>query len=328
MSRIFDALQRAEADRTGQEVAGQVKATDVLKRVEQRTASSHGEVPKAAASQTSVALDEKDSAYPGLRNAHLNLGPKLVVAERAEQQPLPTIFQRFATLKCAPDAESKLVSLMQPESAAAEAFRLLAIRLNDLKQSRSVKKVLVTSSIPQEGKSLVAANLVCALSKSSSPRTLLIEGDLRRPTLSPLFEVSTGYGICEYLEGKCGVEECIYFIETAGVWLLPAGRATVNPQDLMKSERLELLIAEVSAWLDWVVIDSPPILPLADTSIWMRIADGILVTARQGKTEKKALKSCIEALDREKLIGAILNSARIPDHADYYYRTSTMEDPA
>lgn len=316
MSQIFDALQRSEVERSGKDGSDGSKATEVLKRVEQRFASDNGLISAAASPRA-----EKDGLVKERHALRHDRRPHLVTV-RADSEPLPEIFKQFRILKGKPESESKLVSVAQRESAAAEAFRLLAVRLNDYKQGRPIKRLLVTSSIPQEGKSLVSANLACALSKSDHPRTLLLEGDLRRPTLSPLFEAPTGNGIAEFLEGKCALEDCIYFIESAGVWLLPAGRSTINPQELMKSERLESLVAEASAWFDWVVIDSPPVLPLADTSIWMRIADGILLTARQGTTERKALKSCVEALDQDKIIGAILNSAKIPEHSDYYYKPS------
>ena len=319
MSQIFDALQRAEGERTGKAAPGEVRATDVLKRVEHRFAVSNGATVTVAIPQT-----DKIGSPAETQPANRDRKPHLV-SVYADAEPFPEIFDRFPTLKGEPASTSKLVSVTQVESAAAEAFRLLAIRLNDFKKSRQMKKILVTSSIPQEGKSLVAANLACALSKSEHPRTILLEGDLRRPTLSTLFEVETGKGIAEFLEGKCALHECIYFVESAGVWLLPAGRNTINPQDQMQSDRLASLFAEVSMWFDWVVIDSPPVLPMADTSIWMRLADGILLTTRQGKSEKKALKSCIDALDQDKIIGAVLNSARIPEHADYYYGTSEID---
>jgi len=316
MSQIFDALQRAEGESSGRDLASKTDATDMLKRVEQRYLSNNGNVGEAA-----FFRDENqgttDKQYPVLQDRRPHLVTVHPIGDSTHE-----VFQKFKTVSSTFESANKLVSVTQHEGAGAEAFRLLTIRLNDFKQSRRMKKILVTSSIPQEGKSLVAGNLACALARSDRQRTILIEGDLRRPTLSDLFGVRTTIGIAEYLEGRCAVTEAIYFVESAGVWLLPAGRSTTNLQDLMKSERLLSLIDEVSTWFDWVVIDSPPVLPLADTSIWMRIADGILLTARQGKTEKKALKSCVEALAQEKVIGAVLNSARIPEHADYYYGPS------
>jgi capsular exopolysaccharide synthesis family protein len=312
MSQIFDALQRAEGNRPEDAGLDDVKATDVLKRVEDRL-----NLRDVALAGKAAQVSDRNGSVPEGNFARHERRPRLVTM-RADAEPSPEVFERFPELEGEPSPASKLVSLTQRESATAEAFSLLAVRLNDFKQGRQMKRVLVTSSIPQEGKSLVAANLACALSESDHSRVLLVEGDMRRPSLCALFEVPTGNGITEFLEDKCALEESIFFIRSAGVWLLPAGKTSANPQELMKSERLASLVAQISTWFDWVVIDSPPMLPLADTSIWMRIADGILLTARKGKTEKKALKSCIEALDQEKLIGAILNSAKPAEHSDYY----------
>lgn len=320
MSRIFDALQRADAKRSGIGSSVEVRATELLKRVEHDFVLGNGAAPESdvqRAERHGVG-QERSAHQDSYREPHL-------VRLRPEAEPLPEVFERFQVFKGRLAPTSKLVTVTQRESAAAEAFRLLAIRLTYLKHSRAMKRLLVTSSIPQEGKSLVAANLACALSRTDYSRTLLIEGDLRRPTLSSLFEAPAGNGITEILEGKCTPEDCICFLESAGMWLLPAGRTSINLQELMKSDQLISLVEEISSWFDWVVIDSPPMLPLADTSIWMRIAEGILLTVRQGKSERKALKSCIEALDQEKVIGALLNSATVPEHAYYSYRPSEPE---
>ena len=88
----------------------------------------------------------------------------------------------------------------------------------------------------------------------------------------------------------------------------------------MQSGKLSALIEQLEAWFDWIVIDSPPVLPLADTSVWARIADGILLVTREGTTEKQQLKRGLQALEQSKLLGAVLNSATDTHHNDYYQR--------
>jgi Mrp family chromosome partitioning ATPase len=112
----------------------------------------------------------------------------------------------------------------------------------------------------------------------------------------------------------------IYRLDALGLWVLPAGRATQNPLELMQSGRLLPLMDQLSEWFDWIVIDSPPVLPFADTIIWARLSDGILLAARKGKTEKKQLQRGLEALEKSKLLGAILNSSTDTAHHDYYHR--------
>jgi capsular exopolysaccharide synthesis family protein len=216
--------------------------------------------------------------------------------------------------------QSRLVCLVDREGIAAEKFRFLGVRLRQLRQNRPLKKVLITSSIPQEGKSMVAANLACTLARRKQQKTLLLEGDLRRPTLSQMFGLGSLPGICEWLQGEPGAMRNIYRLEGPGCWFLPAGSSPRNPLELMQSGRLGALMEQLAAWFDWIVIDSPPVLPLGDTSLWMRQADGVLLVTRQGATEKKSLQRGLEAIEQSKLIGALLNSSREAASSDYYAR--------
>jgi capsular exopolysaccharide synthesis family protein len=179
---------------------------------------------------------------------------------------------------------------------------------------------MITSSVPQEGKSMVAANLACALAQSTDARTLLLEGDVRRPSLAKMLGIGGNAGLCEWLEGGGNLEKYVYRLEDPGLWILPAGIASSNPLELFQSERLPTLMNELKASFDWVIIDTPPVLPLADTSIWARVADGILLVTRQGVTEKRQLQRGLEALESRAFIGAVANCSTASDHSSYYYR--------
>jgi capsular exopolysaccharide synthesis family protein len=183
--------------------------------------------------------------------------------------------------------------------------------------------VLITSTIPEEGKSLVAANLACALAVGSQEKTLLLEGDLRRPSLSAKFGLGRNPGLCECLKGERTLATSIYRLEGLNLWILPAGSTPSNAQELLQSGRLASLMEELTASFDCIVIDSPPVLPLADTSIWMRLANGILLVTRQGITQKRSLLRGIEALEQKKLIGALVNSSTASSAKDYYYYRGT-----
>jgi capsular exopolysaccharide synthesis family protein len=217
--------------------------------------------------------------------------------------------------------QSRLVCLTDKDSATAEALRLLAVRLRDIRRTRPLKKVLITSTIPQEGKSTIAGNLACAFSHATDERILLIEGDLRRPSLSRMFGVRTKLGICDSLRDGSGVLQNIYQLKEAKLWILPAGNAPANPLEALQASKLPGLLNELTKYFDWILIDSPPVLPLADTSIWMRLADGIILVTRQGTTEKRQLQKGIEALDADKVLGAIVNSSVASAYSGYYYRS-------
>jgi Mrp family chromosome partitioning ATPase len=115
----------------------------------------------------------------------------------------------------------------------------------------------------------------------------------------------------------------MYRLEVPGIWIFPAGSGTGNSLELLQSGVATPMMEQLMSWFDWVVIDSPPILPLADTSVWTNMADGILIVTRQGTTQKKQLKRGLEALGTQKLIGAVLNSAKNAAHTDYYYRPTS-----
>jgi len=227
--------------------------------------------------------------------------------------------ERCPVLSVSIPEESHLVSVGKEESLGAEKFRFLAVRLRQLRQSRPLKKVLITSTIPQEGKSMVAANLACTLARRKRQRTLLLEGDLRRPTIASEFGLGRIPGLCEWLSGQTkGIN--LYRLESLGLWVLPAGAAPQNPLELMQSGKLSSLMDQLEASFDWIVIDSPPVLPLADASMWSRLADGILLVTRRGVTEKKQLQRGLASLDTKKLLGALVNGSTDVAHSDYYQR--------
>jgi capsular exopolysaccharide synthesis family protein len=269
MSRIFEALQRSESERSGVEF------------------------PEPPA-----------------------LATELLQAAEGETRD----FGKFQSLSVSVSPQSRFVSHTSRESLGAEKFRFLGVRLRQLQQSRKLKKVLVTSTIPEEGKSMVSANLAITLARKKQQKVLLLEGDLRRPVLAQQFGLGRIAGLSEWLQRDLSSITNIYHLEGLGFWLLPAGKAPENPLELMQSGRLADLLDQLTTWFDWIVIDSPPVLPLADTSVWTRLADGVLLVAREGKTEKRQLQRGLQALEQSKLIGVVLNSCTNTDHSDYYHR--------
>ena len=301
MSNIFDALQRAESESSNGKSSTLTLATELLQAAEQKLRES-GAILEPAASPAIPDSFEPDPPSP---LGELDRCPVLPVSIRED---------------------SRLVSLGKEGSLGAEKFRFLAVRLRQFRQSRPLKKVLITSTIPEEGKSTVAANLACTLARRKPQRTLLLEGDLRRPNIAAQFGLSSLPGLCEWLSGATPNIN-IYRLENLGVWLLPAGTAPQNPLELMQSGRLSPLMEQLEAWFDWIVIDSPPVLPLADTSLWSRLADGILLVTRKGITEKQQLQRGLEAIEKSKLLGALVNSSSNASHADYYQRYSSTSSP-
>jgi capsular exopolysaccharide synthesis family protein len=325
MSRIFDALLRAEAERDGTDGSVPSAATELLERAERHaTAQRHSEPQVGGLRVMEYAetdpLFAPDDPLPGMTADDVSAKNKGLLPEEKDE-----IFSEFQTAAFSLPEESRLVSLTEKESPAAEAFRLLGVRLRNLRKQRPLQKILITSTVPQEGKSMTAANLACTLASGTSQKVLLLEGDVRRPALTALFKMTGRSGICDWLEGERSIVSSIYRLEGSGFWILPAGRVPDNPLGLIQSSKLPALLEQLTSWFDWIVIDSPPVLPMADTSIWARFADGILLVARHGITQKRQLQRGVEALDAKKLIGAVMNSTTNLFDRDYYYYGSSKQ---
>ena len=321
MSRIFDALQRAEEERRGSMASSPMTATELLERAE-RQARSQRKAERRVASISERVLTSGDGKQLAAGSARNNVS----LREPEEMRTPPADLQ---ILHLSQSFHERLVALSAPSSPAAEAFRLLSVRLRNLRRERPLTTLLISSTSPQEGKSLIAANLACTLARVSRQSVLLLEGDVRRPSQGELFRLDSLPGICEYFRGDRNLKDCIYRLEEAGIWFLPAGRAQENSPELIQAAPLAVMSAQACEWFDWVIIDSPPILPLADTSAWEKMADGVLLVARRGVTAKRKLQRGAEAIDEKKLIGTVMNSSARSADEDYYYykRPSTGTGP-
>ncbi len=294
MSQMFDALQRSESERSGTDPAKFSAAADLLEVAERQVVQFGAEGDRAPNNKPQTDKDDP---------------PQKVHVDQ---------FGQFQSVKMLVSPESKLVCVTEEESLATEKFRFLGVRLRHLQQRHPLKRVLVTSSMAEEGKSTVAANLACALAKRHEQRTLLLDGDLRRPTLAQQFGLGKIPGLSELLRGEPAPSMNIYKLEGLGVWIMPAGAPPRSPLEFMQSRKLSLLMEQLAGWFDWIVIDSPPLLPLADTSVWMRLADGVVLVTRPGRTSKRQLQRALEAVEQPKLLGAVVNGSNAATLGDYY----------
>jgi capsular exopolysaccharide synthesis family protein len=321
MSQIFDGLQRSEAERSGIDLSALSGVTELLQIAERRAAAKW---ETTSLSEQSAATKAPDRETPSYLQEVLPVAAEVKTSAIATE-PSPAddesrdLFSQFQSLPVSLSPQSRLVTLTDNGSSAAEAFRLLGVRLRHLRKDRSLKKVLITSTIPQEGKSMVAGNLACILALKTRQKILLLEGDLRRPSLSQMFGLGRNPGLCEWLRGERSLTSSIYHLEDPNLWILPSGSAPNNALELLQSGRLSKLMDQLNVLFDWIIIDSPPVLPLADTSVWMRLADGILLATRQGTTRKRQLQRGLEAIEPKKLLGALVNSSKNAVNSDYYY---------
>ncbi len=319
MSEIFNALQRSESTGTAKDTIGPLRALDLLRHAE--------ELAQTKWDQTAGIVSPPSEEIAALETL---LGQRVlesttVASSQASDRSVASVRERvthprqFRAISANITPDSHLVTVADTDSPAAEAFRLLGVRLRNLRETRSLQRILVTSTVPREGKSLVTGNIACTLAGSGRTRTLLLEGDVRRPTQGKVFGLEQGPGLCEWLQGNSSLGDSIYQVDPLGFWIMPAGRCLSNPLELLQPARLASLMSQLSEWFDLILIDSPPVLPLADTSMWMKFADGILLVTRQGVTEKRPLQRGLEAIDPKKMLGAVVNSSKNLVHTDYYY---------
>jgi capsular exopolysaccharide synthesis family protein len=201
--------------------------------------------------------------------------------------------------------------------SAAESFRLLRYRLEKLRERQPISSILIASAVPKEGKTIVAVNLASALALTST-RVLLIDADLRRPAVHSALGLPALPGLAEALQNKIDVRAAYRHVDPLGFYLLQAGRAPVNPVELLQGVGMRLLLNDATSSFDWVIVDSPPLLPFADGHCLASLCNAVLMVAREGKSKKEDLQEALTSLKAAHVIGTILNEAQSRREDKYY----------
>ena len=214
----------------------------------------------------------------------------------------------------------RLFAADDPRGAAAERLRYLRLRLNQVWNPEKVKRLLITSPLPHDGKSTIALNLAVCLAEEGKRNVLLLDGDLHRASLSRLLSLDGRSGVAECLTSRADPYSRIRRIEPAGIFFLPAGSAAGNPGELLQGESLPQLMETLSRPFDWILIDSPPVAPLTDALSWKEVADASLLLARAGHTPPRSLEEALQLIGRKHVLAILLNGAEGLDrlHARYY----------
>ncbi len=231
------------------------------------------------------------------------------VEEEREEQPEEAPAPKAARVVEGIAADQGLVAYYAPGSLAAEQFRKLRTQLLRLRLSRPPRTILVTSAIAEEGKTLVAANLAAGIAYELNAYALLVDCDLRKPSLGQWFSLNNGYGLADYLIGKKEIPELLLSTGVEKLKVLLAGTEQDNPAELIGSAKMEALIQELkSRYSDrYVIIDSPPLLSTAEPEVLSKFVDGIIIVVRAGATPRENLKQAISSLEKEKILGFVLN---------------------
>ena len=202
-----------------------------------------------------------------------------------------------------------------PGSVAAEQYRLLRTRLEGRENAGRNRLVVVTSPRIGEGKTTTSANLALTMSQEFQHKVLLLEADLRRPALGALFGLPPGPGLVDVLTGTATLEEAVVMVPGQQLFLLPAGSESARSTELLASKAMQRVVDALRARFDRIVVDTPPV-SLSDTHVLARLADGLLVVVRSGVTPRPAVERALAGLDRQRLIGIVINE--VEDKAEGY----------
>jgi protein-tyrosine kinase len=230
-----------------------------------------------------------------------------------------------------PALSTKLVGDERMLTTSREQYRRLAASLHHMQSINGLKVVIIASAVAGEGKTLTAANLALTFSESYEREVLLIDADLRRPSLARTFGIPSIPGLSDGLirdfDGKLPLQQV-----SDRLTVLPAGRATPDPMAGLTSERMRQLIAEAREAFDWVIIDTPPIGLMTDASLLSAIADGTVLVVKANSTPFEMVKRAVESLGPKRMLGVVLNRAIAAGHGDkyydyYHYAPTTPETP-
>jgi len=206
----------------------------------------------------------------------------------------------------------------------AEQFRTLRSRLYQLRATLPLRKLLVTSSIPAEGKTFVATNLAQAIVRQPGRHALLIDCDLRCPRIHVPLGASLAPGLADYLRGEASEKAVIQKDGDGGLCVITGGKEVKDPSELLSNGRLKSLLERVTPLFDWVILDSPPCLPVADANILADFCDGVLMVVEAGSTPSEVAQRACQEFRERNLVGIVLNRGeQKKGYAGYYYSYGT-----
>jgi protein-tyrosine kinase len=225
-----------------------------------------------------------------------------------------------------PDRDSNVFTRAIPDAHAAEQFRTLRSRLYQLRSGQPLRSLLITSSISGEGKTFVSHNLAHAIVRKTDQRALLIDADLRCPRLHKVLGAPPAPGLIDYLNGTADPMAIVQQGSEEGLCFIPAGSAVTNPSELLSNGKLKTLLDRLTPLFDWVILDSPPCLPVADASVLASLCDGLLLVVRAKSTPAAAVQKACQQMEERNVVGVVLNGANeINSYDSSYYYTESGE---
>jgi protein-tyrosine kinase len=295
MSRIHEALKKAAEERSAQTVN------------------------RAAADLVDLSIGEEIAGKAPV-NGDAHAKPR--IAEKAD--PALLRFEEFAK-RCRQvtwkiESGASVYSAHSSNSVGAEKFGTLRSRLYQIASAQPLKRILITSSTPAEGKTFVAANLAQSFIRQENRRVLLIDSDLRASRLHLHLGASETPGLSDYLRGDVDEYQVTQVEKDGNLCFIPGGREVSNPSELLHSDRMKQLLDRMSLTFDWIILDSPPSLAVHDASVLADMCDGVLFVVRAGSTDFELAEKASSEFHEKNLLGVVLNRVDKGDsYGGYYY---------
>lgn len=293
MSRIHEALKKAASERNAQVPGGPVSELVALA----------GDIVTVGESPAPVRSGGRNGSGAGIATS-LQHEELLRKCQRTEWKIDPR-FSAFAN-------EAR-------DRSGAEKFRTLRSRLYQIAATRPLKRIVVTSSVPEEGKTFIASNLAQSIIRQENRRVLLIDGDLRASRLHITLGASAKPGLTDYLRGDADEFKIIQTGKPPNLSLIAGGTEVPNPSELLHSNVMRTLLDRLTPLFDWVILDTPPAIAVHDASILADMCDGVLFVVRAGLTDFEVAQKAAGEFGDGKLLGVVLNRVEKGDGYSYYY---------
>lgn len=225
--------------------------------------------------------------------------------------------------------KNNLVTLTDNKSVAAEAYRTLRTNVQFSSYDKEMKVITVTSSRPGEGKSTVACNMAITFAENGN-RVLLVDADLRRPTVHKKFKLPNSEGIVNVILDHSQLDQIVHRDVTPGLDIITSGAIPPNPSELLGSRKNQKLIELFRDRYDTIILDTPPLLAVTDAQVLTTISDGTIIVAQHGVTKKDEIMQAKDLLEKVKgnILGVVLSQIPIDDNSYYYYYSYEDKKPA
>jgi protein-tyrosine kinase len=298
MSRIHEALKKAELERAAQSGDMAVPFDS------QRYTESNGKSVSPAAATTVLTQPETDR----------------VSVASGEPLRFEDLQARCAISQWQLDPSANVFSNPGLSGDAAEQFRTLRSRLYQLRSSRTLRVILITSPVPGDGKTFVTHNLAQSIVRQPDRRALIIDGDLRASRLHMPLGAPRTPGLADYLRGEIDEIAALQRGPGSDLFLIAGGSEVSNPSELLSNGRLKMLVDRLTTAFDWIIIDSPPCVPVADANLIAEVCDGIVLVVRAGSTPSASARKASQELQGKSIIGVVLNTVErnVFAYSSYY----------